>query len=248
MNLRISGLLAVAAFVVACLLGSAQTLARNAYITNGSSNNVSVIDTTANTVIATIPVGSEPSGVAVSPDGSKVYVVDQFADTVSVITTATKMVSATIPVGTYPQGVAASPDNRKVYVANSDSHTVSVIDTMANTVIATIPVGAAPIGVAVTPDGGKVYVANHLSNSVSVIATATKTVIETIPVGAAPYAFGVFIQPAPKFAGTPGKTNCYGQSVSALVVQFGGLARAAAALEFSSVGALQNAVLAFCGV
>ena len=51
----------------------------------------------------------------------------------------------------------------------------------------------------------------------------------------------------PAFAGTPGKANCFGQSVTALQGQFGGLNAAAAALGFPSVGALQNAILAFCG-
>ena len=73
MKRRISGLLAIAAFVIAGVLGSVQSLAQNAYITN--ENNIeSVIDTTTNTVTATIPVGSLPFGVAVSPDGSTVYV------------------------------------------------------------------------------------------------------------------------------------------------------------------------------
>ena len=37
-------------------------------------NTVSVIDTATNTVTATVPVGSYPIGVAVTPDGTKVYV------------------------------------------------------------------------------------------------------------------------------------------------------------------------------
>jgi hypothetical protein len=83
---------------------------------------------------------------------------------------------------------------------------------------------------------------------VSVIATATNTVTgPAITVGTAPEAFGVFIQPPPRFAGTPGHTNCHGQSVSALAKQFGGLNAAAAALGFSSVAALQNAISGFCG-
>ena len=49
------------------------------------------------------------------------------------------------------------------------------------------------------------------------------------------------------FAGTPGKANCFGQSVAALARQFGGLNAAAAALGFPTVQALQNAILAFCG-
>ncbi len=51
----------------------------------------------------------------------------------------------------------------------------------------------------------------------------------------------------PAFAGTPGRENCFGQSVTALQGQFGGLNAAAAALGFPSVRALQNAILAFCG-
>jgi hypothetical protein len=56
-----------------------------------------------------------------------------------------------------------------------------------------------------------------------------------------------FIQPPPRFAGTPGFSNCYGKSVSALAKQFGGLNAAAAALGFPSVKALQNAIQVFCG-
>jgi YVTN family beta-propeller protein len=44
------------AALVACLLGSAQSFAQNAYITNFSAGSVSVIDTTQNKVIVTIPV------------------------------------------------------------------------------------------------------------------------------------------------------------------------------------------------
>jgi hypothetical protein len=50
----------------------------------------------------------------------------------------------------------------------------------------------------------------------------------------------------PVFAGTPGKANCNRQSVSALAQQFGGLKRAAEALGYASVDALQNAILEFC--
>ena len=47
----------------------AQTQTRG-YVTNESSNNVSVIDTATNTVVATIPVGAQPRGIAVTPNGS----------------------------------------------------------------------------------------------------------------------------------------------------------------------------------
>lgn len=54
--------------------------------------------------------------------------------------------------------------------------------------------------------------------------------------------------PEPTFAGTPGASNCHGQSVAALAKQFGGLDAAAAALGFPSVKALQTAIRTFCRV
>jgi hypothetical protein len=49
------------------------------------------------------------------------------------------------------------------------------------------------------------------------------------------------------FAGIPGSATCPDRSVSALVGQFGDLLAAAAALGFSSVQALQDAIITFCG-
>jgi YVTN family beta-propeller protein len=162
------------------LTSYAETGAQNAYITNLGSNTVSVIDTATNTVTATIPVGAEPRGPAVSPDGSTVYITNTVDGTVSVIDTATNTVIATIPVGSLPLGVAVTPDGSKVYVANLRSGTVSVIAAATNTVTATIPVGAEPNGVVLSPDGSTVYVANLRSGTVSVIDTASNTVVDTI--------------------------------------------------------------------
>jgi hypothetical protein len=48
------------------------------------------------------------------------------------------------------------------------------------------------------------------------------------------------------FLGTPGKPNCHGDVVSALAQQYGGLPAAAAALGYSSVQVLQNAIAEYC--
>ena len=120
-----------------------------------------------------------------------------------------------------------------------------MIATATDTVTATIAVGNTPFGAAVSPDGSTVYAANIVSNNVSVIAAVTNTVTATVAVGSAPFALGVFIARA-SFAGTPGFSNCHGQSVAALAQEFGGLSAAAAGLGFPSVKALQAAITAFC--
>jgi YVTN family beta-propeller protein len=131
----------------ACLFAPASARAQNAYITNENDGTVSVIDTATNTVVGSpITVGANPFGVAVTPDGSKVYVANSDS-TVSVIATATNtVVGSPITVGFFPVGVAVTPDGSKVYVANSGSNTVSVIATATNTVVGSpITVGNHPI-------------------------------------------------------------------------------------------------------
>jgi YVTN family beta-propeller protein len=87
---------AIAAFVIAAILSISQSFAQNAYIANTGSNDVSVIDTVTNSITKTIAVGSAPNGVAVTKDGSKVYIANG-GDTVSVIAVATNTVT-TIPL------------------------------------------------------------------------------------------------------------------------------------------------------
>ncbi|GAA2790544.1 beta-propeller fold lactonase family protein [Mycolicibacterium pallens] len=122
--------------------------------------------------VATIPVGTPgnfPVAVAVSRDGSHVYVANSTDGSVSVVDASTDAVTGTIPVGAGPEQMAISPDGTRLYVTNGGSNTVSVINTSTNTVVNTVPVGTRPQGIAVSPDGSHVYVANSGSNTVSVI-------------------------------------------------------------------------------
>src|SRR5262245_31356101 len=111
-----------------------------AYVTNGNGNTVSVIDTATHRVIATVPVGSGPNGVALTPNGRFAYVANQLSNTVSVISAATNTVVATVPVGVFPSAIAMNPNGAFAYVASSPAATISVIDTATNSVVTTIPV------------------------------------------------------------------------------------------------------------
>ena len=150
------------------------------YVTNFGGNSVSVINTGTNAVVATINLGASPTGVAVSPDGTRAYVT-QTGNSVSVINTATNTVLTTLNGFNGPAGVAVSPNGTRAYVTNFAGTTVSVIDTATNTVVgAPITVGTNPNAVAVSPDGTRAYVTNQNSGSVSVINTATNTVVTTL--------------------------------------------------------------------
>lgn len=160
-------------------------------------NQVVVVDTATNEVIAAVDAGPGhgiPSGIAVNPSGTRVYMAIPIADALSVIDAVNQTPVAWIPVGRMPYGVAVNPSGTKAYVANLWSNSVSVIDTATNTVVATIPVAVEPSAVALNPTGTRLYVTNTRDRTVSVIDTATHTEIATVSVGVGPA--GVAVNPA----------------------------------------------------
>ena len=92
-------------------------------------------------------VGNQPYSVAVTPDGTKVYVANNGDNTVSVIDTTNNNAVTSVGVGNQPFGIAITPNGEYAYVANSVDNTVSIIDTTKNTVTATVQVGNSPIAV-----------------------------------------------------------------------------------------------------
>ena len=151
-----------------------------AYIPNKGSGNVSVVNCNNGTVVQTIPVGTSPNAVAISPDGTKVYVTNQSSNNVSVISTATNTVIATIAIGTPVGSLCISPDGNTLYVAsyNNNPGSISIINTLTNTVSSTISVGYFINSMCISPDGSRVYVS--YSNVIAVISTAINTIVATI--------------------------------------------------------------------
>ena len=130
--------------IVAVLFCSSVTASEagfRAYITNGGTGNgntVSVIDTTTGTVIATVTVGKNPTGVAVSPDGTKVYVGNVYdsggGHWISVIDAVNNVEVGSFDTGPNPYGLAVTPDGKKLYVASGTADDLAVVDLTSNLV------------------------------------------------------------------------------------------------------------------
>jgi YVTN family beta-propeller protein len=166
-----------------------------AYVVNtnqavvGGPGSVSVIDSASNTVTATITVPSQPTGIALTPDGVFAYVTNASSNVVSVIGTATNTVVASVPVSTATESfsVAITPNGAYAYVVVNQA--VAVIATATHTVVANIPIPnegigqSSPIYVAITPNGAFAYVGDHSLGVVWVIATATNKIVTAVKVG-----------------------------------------------------------------
>ena len=149
------------------------------YATGWSDGVLSVLDPLTLSETATIPIGTQPLGMVISPDDSRVYVAA--ADAFSAVDVKTNRVVDSLPSGIDPTGIAASRDGRVLYTANQASGSVAVIDAERRKITASIHTGGNPLGIALTPDGRRAYVSNFkIPGSVFVIDTATNTQVASV--------------------------------------------------------------------
>ena len=143
-----------------------------AYVTNGASNTVSVLDLVYLRQDRVLQVGRRPTGITANPKRNEIYVVNTDSGTVTVIDAAKNTVEATIGVHSQPFSISVSPDGRRGYVANSGANTVSVIDLDRRREIAVAGTGEGPGEAIIAPDMRSLVVSNRRSGSVSVYDVA----------------------------------------------------------------------------
>ncbi|MBP8296110.1 MAG: hypothetical protein KAX84_08380, partial [Burkholderiales bacterium] len=188
-----------------------------AFVTNKDSNNVSVIDLATNAVVATVPVGVAPMGVAINPAGTRAYVANWSSTSLSVINTATNTVIATVNFDIYaqPVGVAVNPAGTFVYVVTNAyyGNQVHVIDTLTNSVAAPAFSVAlsSPWGITFRPDGARGFVAGIGSNRLGIIDPGANSYLGETYTGAAPFEAVVSPDGARVYV-----TNVNGHSVSVI--------------------------------
>jgi len=148
-----------------------------------------------------------PAGLAISPDGEKLYVALNLSNRLAEINIGTGKTERTWDVGMVPFGVVLA--GSKAYVTNwggrrpdadsvkgpagkgtevrvdpvrhiANDGSVTVIDLEHNKVAAEIVVELHPSGIALSPDGKHVVVANAASDTLSVIEISTDKVVEKI--------------------------------------------------------------------
>ncbi len=140
-----------------------------AYIANGGSNTVTVLDLVNIRQDRVIAVGSDPTGLAASPTRNEVYVVNTDAGSVSVIDAEEGRVAATIPVHSKPYFIDVDHAGARAYVANSGTSDVSVIDLKTRRVLATLSAGRGAGLARIAPDDSALIVSNRIDGSVTVL-------------------------------------------------------------------------------
>jgi DNA-binding beta-propeller fold protein YncE len=169
-------------------LPSAAAAAPDAYVTNTGANTISHYTIGPDGALTGQPsptaTGTNPEGIAVSPDGKSAYVANSFDGagdndgTISQYDIAadgslTPKDPATVPAGDGPLWIAVSPDGAHAYVVNFADDNVSQYSIDGTTgeltakTPATVNAGDVPQGIAVSPNGQYVYVANTTSPTIA---------------------------------------------------------------------------------
>ena len=184
------------------------------YVTNERSNDLTIIDSVTNDVVATVPLGKRPRGIHASPDGQTIYVAlsgspiagpgvdestlppaDKTADGIGVFDVKERKLLKVIAGGSDPEEFSLSKDGTLLYTSNEDTGEASIIDLAAGKGVATLNVGddeAEPEGVMTSPDGKFVYVTTENDGAVAVIDAEARKVIKNFKVGARPRSVAFF--------------------------------------------------------
>jgi YVTN family beta-propeller protein len=170
-----------------------------AYITNQGSHDVSVIDLVSQKVVATVPVGRSPAGVAASSRAGRVFISNPDSKTISVIDMRTQRVVETLQAGEGPVGIDVAPDGSQVFATDWYSDRLLVFDVPAaahnadlavaeHVAKASIKVGKAPAGVAASDRSDTVFVAERDDDSVALVDVRAQRVRTRVRVGSHPFA------------------------------------------------------------
>ena len=164
----------------------------------------------ADQVVATIPVGTNPSGIGVNPNSNMIYVSNLSDSTVSVIDGNANTVVGTIPGIILPLGLSVNPVTNMIYVVemNANAPAVAVIDGSTNTVVKTIQIPFSTSGTnsfydTVDPVTNMIYVTYYSTehfgkfgggpSDVAIINGTTNTYVGKIALGQ--YGHGISANP-----------------------------------------------------
>ncbi|MEW6473889.1 MAG: hypothetical protein AB1679_16680 [Actinomycetota bacterium] len=156
----------------------------HAFVANGMSNTVTVIDAATKVVQRTISVGAGPVGAW--PGANNVmYVDNESGKTITAIDAVTMGVVRTYDLGFTPAMAATAP-NDELWVTDTDNGKVVILMTTSDRRIGDVVNSAGAHGIAFSDDHATAYVTNQSAGTLSIINVGTKTVRSTVTVGSKP--------------------------------------------------------------
>jgi YVTN family beta-propeller protein len=164
------------------------------YTADQTSNTVSVIDPSSNTLLGVIRLGDTvPSalsplyrgallvhGLGFSPDSKTLAVVSVGSNSVTLVETATNRIKGTIYVGRSPHEAFFTPDGKELWVSVRGEDYISILDPIEMKEVRQVKVANGPGMVIFRPDGKYAFVCSSFTPEVAVIETATYRIVKRL--------------------------------------------------------------------
>jgi YVTN family beta-propeller protein len=126
---------------------------------------------------------ASPHGIALTTDGSKLYVGLENADIPGIIVYDTRANKVLRKIDVVLRGghfLAIQPKTDKLYYPMREDNRVLVIDTRTDQIVKIIPIEGGPVGVGFAPNG-EVWIHNDRDGAVQVIDGKTDEVVKVLP-------------------------------------------------------------------
>ena len=146
-----------------------------------SKGRVIIYDTSNGSIIDSIPVGINPYNIAISPDGSRIYVSNPTSANVMAIDAANDTMIAAIENLGDVGNILVSNDGKRAYVSDSWHRKVYVINCTSFTLEDTIDSGEKSDGLCFSSSGDLLYVTS--SSYIKAISTKNDTIVSTVRIG-----------------------------------------------------------------
>ena len=178
------------------------------YAADQTSNTVSVIDPSSNSLLGVIRLGDPVPGalsplykgqllvhgLGYSPDSKTLAVVSIASNSVTLIDTATNRVKGTIYVGRSPHEAFFTPDGRELWVTVRGEDYVSVIDPAQMKEVRRITMANGPGMTMFGPDGRYGFVCSSFVPELTIVDTASHEVSKRVP-QASPFCPNIAVSP-----------------------------------------------------
>lgn len=173
-------LLPLAGLLVATAL-PAQTPDITLWVTLGDSDQLVEVDPLTYRELRRIKVDPRPHGLAISVDGSKVYLASDKTGNFQVVDARSGRITGQIPIGNDPNQMTLTKDGRFAYVPIRGDSKIAVVQLDPLRLVKLLPSPPGPHDAYTSADGSRIYVGAQFGNAISVIDPATQSVLHTIP-------------------------------------------------------------------
>ena len=151
------------------------------WVTLGDSDQLVEVDPYSYRELRRIKVDPKPHGLAVSADGSTVYLASDKTGNFQVIDTRSGRITGQIPIGNDPNQMTLTRDGRFAYVPLRGDSKIAVVQLDPLKLVKLLPSPAGPHDAYTSADGSRIYVGAQFGTGIVVIDPAAQSVLHVIP-------------------------------------------------------------------